>query len=280
MPHYWTLIFCLALCLPSPLWADTIKQRLQEPDGLRLRLVPSADEPLDGLGVKTIHIKQQGPAMSLKWFSQATQSQEGRPWPEYKVLLKQGWLLSDDWQNASSLMHPHLWAPGYIRLDSNGLLWLPPTVLELVKEKKRRIPFEPGFLSDSFEHFAKGPPEIIKVVDQLRGLMTKTPQDSGGAATTNKKASKPLSDFVDEFQGVSLLSSRGSADIVLDGKKEKIPTIEIGNGYVSYTVLQYPTNPLVIAMSFSTHRAPEALKGYLQYLKNNLGYRVTQINSR
>lgn len=269
------LLFIL-LCLPSSAKANL--ERLKTPHELNLRLVPTSDEPIDELGVKTIHVVEGRLGIDARWSSQIHKETTDQPWPEFKVLLREGWIQSDNWREATSLLHPHFWAQGYYRLDQNGLLWVSPELLSLGKNKRKEL--EPGILTDSLEHFSKGPARLMEIVAGFRDTLKPFRENTIiPGPLLGQKDIDTIKQFVEDFMTVKIKSRRLDYSLVVDGAKNSVPVVLVGNATVDYTILDYATNPLVLSLNFSATRAPALLKPALDYFTANLGYKITQIST-
>ena len=187
---FFRIPFCLlALSLLSPaVKAAPDLSALSHINGLKIRLVPTHPEPISGLGTKTIEVRQEGPDILVKWFSPTRVQISNTPWPEYKVNLHRGGVHTNGLNEATSMAHPHLWIEGVVQLDQNGLLWVPPKIIEQAL-KKESFSLEPGFLALSFSLFKKGPPDLIAKIGEFR-TTAEAVSDSG------------LKKFLDEFSVV------------------------------------------------------------------------------
>lgn len=263
------ILLALTLFLPWPAYPAADLSALSRINGLKLRLVPATPQPVSGLGTKTIEVSQDGPDILLKWFSPTriqtanTRQAGSAPWPEYKVNLHRGAVHTNGLNEATALAHPHLWIEGVVQLDQNGLLWLPPRIVEEAGQKEP-FPLEPGILSPSFALFQKGPPGLIGKLQEFRTVVG-TASDSG------------LKKFLDEFSTVRMIDSERKQALVVNGKKTDVPALKVGNKYVDYTVLAIASNPLVLELSFHPSASPKPLRPYFDFFHQYLEYKITQV---
>ncbi|MBI4410919.1 MAG: hypothetical protein HY541_00345 [Deltaproteobacteria bacterium] len=282
MARYFSSFFSLFLALfllflgPVPLLkASPSLEGLSRINGLKIRLVPGQPEPISGLGTKTIEVSQDGPDILVKWFSPArgqtintpqagSARQAGSaPWPEYLVNLHRGAVHTNGLNEATSLAHPHLWIEGVVQLDQNGLLWIPPKIVEEAGQKGV-FSLEPGFLSLSFPLFKKGPPDLIEKIAEFR-MAASNASDPG------------FKKFLDEFSAVRVTDVAGRQTLVVNGEKTEVPVMKVGNKYVEYTVLAIASNPLVLEVAFRPSVAPKSLRSYIDFFHQYLEYKITQV---
>lgn len=274
------LLLSITLILLTPLYTNAAIDKpsvLSQMNGLRIRLVPRNPDAEEGLGPKIIHVRQNDRKIQIKWYSQIRKLVSSDPWPEYKVMMKKGVLQTEAFHVATSMVHPHIWRPGFFNLDQNGLLWAPPAFLSGSKGYK---PFEPGFLSPSFNYFTQGPKQIISKIEAFRVLVESflskgIPEDQ----KWSRKRRKQIRTFLENFPNVKVLSSNRSVPLIINGNKEKVPVTLIGNKYVEYTVLKHPTNPLVLRISFKPSATPHPFKPFVHYFHKHMEYVITQIQT-
>lgn len=275
-------ILVINLLATTPLLASDLPPALFQPDGLQLRIIPTNSDPIEGahpigVGPKSVVVHNDNFRIQVKWVSEIKVQNESSPWPEYRVLISRGVLQTHSIHQSSSMIHPHLWAPGFFNLEQNGLLWLPP---EWLKEgsKKKSFVFDVGFISPTLDYFKKSPVEIFSQVNAFKNSFDQL-KKGGGQEGLSAKEKKLIQDFTRGFDKIHVLSSNRSKDLVVNGQTIKVPTQVFGNKYVQYSVLDSQTNPLILAISFSTTNIPKVFQGYFRFFEKNMGYRISQINT-
>lgn len=267
-----SLFFGLSPSVQSAVSENTISRK----NGLKMRLVPSNPDPVSGLGTKTIEVRRMGSGVQVRWFSPSRIKTKDKPWPEYKIKVKRGAVQTTAMEEAQSLSHPHLWIQGFVNLDRNGLLWVPPQIIDGSSKKKSHV-LEVGFLSPSFSYFQKGPKTLVAKIADFRRQVLAVPGDE--VKTIKKKKLSSVDKFIQEFSTVRIISSSKKQPLVINGERIQVPAVILGNKYVEYTVLKSVKNPLILSVKFKTAKAPAKIKSFLKFFHKNMEYRITQINT-
>jgi len=248
-------------------YAGDLTQTLGNATHFSLRIVPEKEEEGSSASIKNVEIRKSSEEMILRWYSQIRLLTREEPWPEYKIMTQKGILKTNDIK-ASSMLHPHLWSPGFFSLKENSLIWLP-------SETKT---FEPGFLSPASSYFTKLSKDIFEVVDQfktLANLLQNTSENTELKISNSERAK--LNNFLQTFTQVEILTHKKLFLVVVNGKPEKISTLVMGNKYVQYTVLASPQNPLVLQITFLAKDIPSLFAPYFERFQDYFGYAVSQI---
>lgn len=248
-------------------YASDLTQTLGNATHFSLRIVPEKEEEGSSASIKNVEIRKSSEEIILRWYSQIRLLTRDEPWPEYKIMTQKGVLKTND-ITASSMMHPHLWSPGFFALKENSLLWLQP-------ETKT---FEPGFLSPASSYFTKLSKDILEVVEQFKILanLLQSTNENAELKISNSERTK-LNNFLQTFTQVEILTHKKQFVVVVNGKPEKVSTSVIGNKYVQYTVLANPQNPLVLQITFLAKDVPTLLAPYFSRFQDYFGYAVSQI---
>lgn len=254
------------------------KTSISSVDGLRLRLVPTSEDPVNGIGPKSITIRKEGPIIHTRWYSQAVDQVSTEPWPEFKVNLVRGIMKAYSWDNGRHFAHPHLWRAGLTTFPDNmNILWTPSTfVMQRVTNYKNAYIFEPGFLKPPFNEYKDGPQEIIKTVAEFRTLV-QLMRSRGVDLIPNvdKKEKKKLTRFIERYDRVI---HKGTQDysMAINGKRDNVSTLIYGNDYISYIVLNDAENPLILGIDFYPDEVPETLRHFFEFFQKKMEYRITQ----
>ncbi|MBI2340256.1 MAG: hypothetical protein HYU99_07830 [Deltaproteobacteria bacterium] len=262
---------------PHLAWSSPDLSALSRINGLKLRLVPGSPEPISGLGIKTVEVSQEGPDIFVKWFSPTRIQTQSTPWPEYRIDLHRGGVSTNGLNEAESLAHPHFWIEGVVQLDRNGLLWVPPEIIESAGGKKN-YRLDAGILSNSFNFFKKGPAGLVSRTEEFRtvaGAILNTSQEAEIRVTREEQ--KKLQEFLEEFVSVRVLESAHNHPLAVNGEKTGVPVLTVGNKYVEYTVLAIASNPLVLELRFRSSTAPKLLRPWFDFFHQYLEYQITQV---
>lgn len=273
-------ILQLSFLNTSLLFAESSQNPLSQIDGLEIRLVPKATEPINGVGIKAIEVRQSGSEIQLKWNSIVRVQTVSSSWPTYRMTQKRG-VLTTTLSETYSLSLPHLWVEGFVNLNLNGTLWIPSSLL-LAENSGKVYSIDPSLLKSSSPLFKNGPSALVQKIEEFRDLVQAIQllnQTEGTDKALPKPERKILIDFINGLNQIRVLQKGGTTPLVVNGKKREVSTVIIGNSYIRYVVLDDPKNPLILNLDFKPEGVPERFQGIFSFFHDFLEYQITQIRT-
>lgn len=262
------LFFIVLLIYSFPTFANP----LLNPNGHSLRIVPLNSSYTRG--PLTIQVKSSEFHAQLHWFAQVRHQVKTEPWPEYKVSLSKGMIQSDEIRQAPFMTHPFLWKSGFIYLDQNTLIWAPKSIFE-----KKEIEFEIGLLNNDFKQFASKNKKLFESVASFRtNLNSYAELQLFPNEFLSQSQKKDLDSFLKKYPKINYLREN-LRPLVIDNEKKEVSVIDWGNDYVEFSILNIPTNPLILKFEIKLEKIPEPLQNDFKVFKENLEYVITQIKT-
>ncbi|MBX7148982.1 hypothetical protein K1X76_07835 [bacterium] len=247
---------------------------LRDPDALSLTLENTIQNERGG-STKRAVVKNTASGIDVLWQSLSREKTGNEPWPAYKVKTVKGFFHTDTIADADSCFLPILWSPGNKTLERNSLMWFPQNLLATLKNKKT-VAFDAGiFFSDLA--LLESNSEIDITLQSLRNMTGIGSSPPPAAAP--KKQIRDLSSFLTQATTFALQSQK-ETDILLNGNKETIPVMVVGNSFIELTILAIPSNPLIIETKFNTSKIPDGIGSHWNYLKNWGSFKIIEIGAK
>ncbi len=185
-----------------------------------------------------------------------------KPEAVFNTITKKGELSTSAFDIGEIVSLPAYWQDAEVMAYTDStLIWISDKQYDELVNKRKSV-LNLGLFDDQLA-FAAG------FTDTIKNLLNKLKQESEEA--TDKE----------DILSVTANEQWGSYELKVDGKYQKVRTIEAQNWFGRYTILANPENPLILEIVLSpVSRGSFNVFTKEKLLESFLGYEVTEVNSK